>query len=112
MKTEPELKLNAYAEDISIWRISQGFHTPVSLESEPERDLMLGKLMLVVTEVSEMAEAVRHNDLTNFREELADSFIRLMDIGRTLRIDMEGDIAAKMAVNKQRPFKHGKLCSL
>lgn len=73
---------------------------------------MLGKLMLVVTEVSEAAEAVRHDDVGNFKEELADAFIRLMDITSSCGYDIESEIRSKMAVNEQRPYKHAKKCSL
>lgn len=73
---------------------------------------MLGKLMLAVTELSEAAEAVRHNDVPNFREELADTFIRLMDITAACGIDIEHEIESKMDKNWERPIKHGKLCSL
>ena len=77
-----------------------------------ERDMMLGKLMLVSTEVAEAAEAVRHGDNKNFNEEIADAFIRLMDITAAMGIDIETEIFQKMEKNWQRPIKHGKLCSL
>jgi NTP pyrophosphatase (non-canonical NTP hydrolase) len=107
-----ELKINGYAKEVEKWRTGHGFITPAHINSEGARDLMLGKLMLVVTEVSEAAEAVRHNDLPNFVEEIADSFIRLMDISAAMDIDIEAAIIEKMAANRLRPIKHGKHCSL
>lgn len=106
------IKLNEFAAEIGEWRRGHGFHTPTSLDTEPQRDLMLGKLMLVNTELAEAAEAVRHFDSANFEEELADAFIRLMDITDSTGIDIERVIIDKMEKNKLRPFKHGKLCSL
>lgn len=103
---------NALAEQIVIWRCGHGFHTPADLTSEPARDLMLGKLMLVCSEVAEAAEAVRKNDVVNFREEIADAIIRLLDIGGTTHMDIDAELAAKMEKNNQRPHKHGKMCSL
>lgn len=110
MKTK--LKINEYAKSIMDWRINWGFCTPSNLDTQINRDLMLGKLMLVTTEVSEAAEAVRHKDQPNFEEELADTFIRLMDITAACGIDIESVIIRKMATNHTRPIKHGKHCSL
>jgi len=67
-------------------------------------------LMLVVTELAEAMEGYRHEDHDNFREELADAFIRLFDLCGGLNIDIEEEISKKAAVNKNRPYKHGKIC--
>lgn len=104
--------MNLLAKSISAWREDKGFFTPSSLDTEQERNTMLGKLMLVVSEVSEMAEAVRYNDIENFTEECADVIIRILDITGTMNIDIEKAINEKMEINKIRPVKHGKKCSL
>ena len=96
-------------KEIVNWRISKGFVTP-SFHSD--KDLLLGKLMLVVTEIAEMAEAVRKNDLDNFKEEIADTYIRLFDIAGTSKIDVEKEIRKKMKINKMRPHLHGKVTNL
>lgn len=67
-------------------------------------------LMLIVTELAEAMEGYRHQDQDNFKEELADAFIRLLDLCGGLNIDIEGEIAKKSAKNKNRPYKHGKVC--
>ena len=107
-----QLKINDFAKEIMSWRKGHGFYTPNELLSVEGKDYMLGKLMLVVTEVAEAAEAVRHGDASNFREELADTFIRLMDITAAMNINIEDEIIKKMAVNEKRPIKHGKLTTL
>lgn len=94
--------LAVWAGEIRDYRISKGFTT--SWEN------MLVKLMLVVTEVSEAAEAYRDDDHAHFREEIADTMIRLLDICGTLNIDIETEIEKKMAINRKRPYKHGKKC--
>jgi NTP pyrophosphatase (non-canonical NTP hydrolase) len=71
-------------------------------------DALLGKLMLVATEVAEMAEAVRHEDEANFKEEMADTFIRLLDMCGTMGIDIKQEIKKKMEINESRPIRHGK----
>ena len=66
--------------------------------------------MLIVTELAEAMEAHRHQDQANFKEELADTFIRLLDLCGGLKIDIEDEIHQKCIKNKQRPYKHGKVC--
>jgi NTP pyrophosphatase (non-canonical NTP hydrolase) len=67
-------------------------------------------LMLVVTELAEAMEAHRKQDDENFKEELADTFIRLFDLCGGMGIDIEGEILKKCEKNKLRPYKHGKIC--
>ena len=67
-------------------------------------------LMLIVTELAEAMEGYRKQDHDNFREELADTFIRLFDLCGGLKIDIQSEIVKKCAKNKERPYKHGKIC--
>jgi NTP pyrophosphatase (non-canonical NTP hydrolase) len=100
--------LNKLSAQIMLWRSIKGFHTPKDLS---DLDAMLAKLMLVVTELSEASEAVRHKDELNFKEEIADTFIRLLDIAGSYRgFDLETEIQNKMLVNEGRPQLHGKEC--
>lgn len=84
--------------------------------------------MLVVTEIAEAVEAIRSEQCerkqlknvhyvpygklelnTHIREEIADTFIRLMDICGGYQIeDIEKDIIKKIKINKKRPTKHNK----
>lgn len=96
--------LNGIAEAITEWRVEKGFETPTTIDDER----ILGKLMLVVSEVAEAAEAARDFDRDNFEEEIADTFIRLFDICGTMGIDIETAITAKMRKNEKRPRKHGR----
>jgi len=93
--------IKEWCQRIAAWRETKGFVT--------SKENMLEKLMLVVTELSEGAEAVRRGDWTNFAEEMADATIRIFDICGSIGIDLENEIAVKMGVNKQRPHLHGKL---
>lgn len=67
------------------------------------------KLMLMVSELSEALEALRKEDVSNFREELADVVIRMGDLCGGYDIDLESEIINKMDKNKDRPKLHGKL---
>lgn len=76
-----------------------------------EKERNIGEaLMLIVTELAEAMEAHRHQDNENFKEELADTFIRLLDLCGGLNIDIENEITRKSEKNKSRPYKHGKIC--
>lgn len=104
--------LNQVADDIVVWRKSKGFSTPESIEHSWHAEAMLGKLMLVVSEIGEAAEAVRDLDTEHFTEEVADAFIRLLDICGTMKIDISKAIQTKMIVNESRPNKHSRKITL
>ena len=113
--------LNHMARRISEVVRSKGFET--TWRNVPE------KLMLVVTELAEAMEWYRNfsgddllelgrnpeelasergNDsLVQFRFEIADAVIRLLNLSASLGIDIEAAIAAKMERNEKRPFRHG-----
>ena len=98
--------LNHVARNIAAWRESKGFSSPRSFE---ETDQVIVKLALVMTEVAEAIEAARTGDFENFQEELADAIIRILDVGGTMRLDLETAIEKKMRTNEGRPHMHGKL---
>jgi NTP pyrophosphatase (non-canonical NTP hydrolase) len=76
-----------------------------------EKERNIGEaLMLIVTELAEAMEGYRKQDHENFKEELADAFIRLLDLCGGLKIDIEDEICRKSMKNKNRPYKHGKIC--
>lgn len=105
------------AAEIKEIREEHGFYTPSGIGNKEmwsvtEGDVMLGKLMLIVTEISEAAEAVRKVDYRNFAEELADATIRILDIAATTGIDLEAEIRTKMRINRDRPKGHGKKTNL
>lgn len=104
------LTIKSWCREITDWREGQGFTTPPDLEGE-NADWMLGKLMLVTSEIAEAAEACRDRDYENFKEELADAVIRIFDIAGTMKFDLELEIAAKMEVNRLRPRQHGRAIS-
>ena len=105
-------EINNLAKNISYWRSKKEFYTPTSLNTMSERHDVLGKLMLVVTEVAEAAESVRDGDIEHFREEIADVFIRLLDISGTMNLNIAGAIRDKMVKNEERPPKHGRKVEL
>ena len=91
--------LLTWSNEIKDWRETKGFET--------SKENMLGKLMLVVSELAEAAEDVRHEKWEHFGEEIADTFIRLLDICGSLDINIEKEIERKMKINWDRPILHG-----
>jgi len=133
------LSLNRLAANISNWRVSKGFRTDwlnfpekamltiteLSEAMEAYRHLPL-EVLEALQDVSEenkgnISQKTKRNIpdiltdaqreiLFNFEEELADTFIRLLDITGSYGIDIAGAIADKMNKNERRPLKHGKEC--
>ena len=76
------------------------------------------KIALIMSEMGEALEAMRKGDYTadgygvgkkdSFADELTDAVIRILDLSGELSIDLDAQIAFKMAFNAQREAKHGK----
>jgi NTP pyrophosphatase (non-canonical NTP hydrolase) len=52
--------------------------------------------------------AFRVNVKDTFQDEIADTFLRLMDLCGEYQIDIERHIKLKAEYNETRPYKHGK----
>lgn len=66
------------------------------------------KIGLIMTELGEAIEAHRNEDQENLYEEMADIFIRLLDLAGAIGMDVESEIQKKMQTNLGRPPKHDK----
>ena len=82
-----------------------------------QRDRNDGELIcLMHSELSEALEADRKNitsddkipDFTGVEAELADTIIRIFDFAGFHQLRLAEALVAKMHVNLERPFKHGK----
>lgn len=79
-------------------------------------DSIPSKLALIHSEVSEALEADRNNilsddkvpEFTGLEAELADVLVRVFDLAGRHRLRLGEALIAKMHVNLERPFKHGK----
>lgn len=73
--------LTEWSKEIHSWAIGKGFYQHDSSGNEVHVSGNFASLMmLVLTEVSEMTEALNDEDIYSFREEVADTLIRLLDI--------------------------------
>ena len=94
---------------IGDWREEKGFETSWGNIKE--------KLLLIHSEVSEANEELRNDVFSpyfiggndEFKAEMADIAIRLLDICDATNIDLAYEIAKKMEKNEGRPRKHGKV---
>jgi NTP pyrophosphatase (non-canonical NTP hydrolase) len=98
---------------IGGWNVVQGFWD--DYRGTPNE--ILAKHMLIVTEIAEASEGVRKNTMdehcpqfTSEEVELADAFIRIMDLAGVRKLRLGGAIKAKLRYNLTRPRKHGKAC--
>jgi NTP pyrophosphatase (non-canonical NTP hydrolase) len=83
-------------------------------ELKVHNELLTARIGLVISELGEAMDALRENKhgynmKDTFEDELADTFLRLMDIVGGLDIDIERQLLWKSEFNKNRGLKHGKL---
>jgi len=64
-------------------------------------------LMLIVSECAEALEGFRNGDWDNFKEEIADIQIRVLDLAGGLEIDLDEEVAKKLEKNRERGHRHG-----
>ena len=76
------------------------------------RDFKLAQLAKITSEIGEAVEALQKDKPDDFREEIADIFIRTLDLAGDAfgPVDFAQAVLAKMEKNKKRPYKHGKCC--
>lgn len=85
---------------VTDWAISKGFDWTID-----DVDTML---LRIHSEVSEASEAIRDENTESFAEELADIFIRLVNLCEVWNIDLEKEVVKKHNRNLDRPNLHGR----
>ena len=77
----------------------------------------LASIARIGSELGELVDALRNGNpesekipgFTHGEEEMADAVIRILDFCGYYGYDIQGAVDAKMAYNKTRPYKHGKV---
>ena len=81
------------------------------LAQENEMNFVLAQLVKISSEIGEAVGAIQKvKSGEEYAEELADVFIRLMDLAEFQGIRMADAIDKKMQKNAGRPYLHGKRC--
>ena len=102
------------------WNMPQWIQGDVRRDPDAYAELIVSKLALVHSEISEAVEAVRDGNYDTYKDmtylppkpdglpiELADAIIRILDLAGWLGIDMEDAIRTKQEYNKTRAYRHG-----
>ena len=103
--------INSFAEVVHQNNVDHGLW-----EDGYEKKNKSEMLMLMVTELAEACEALRHGNPPDDKVpeyagdavELADCVIIILDYCAAFGIDIGGAIKAKHEYNIKRPYKHGK----
>ena len=87
-------------------------HDQPALAAIAKRDFVLAQLAKVASEVGEAVQAIQRHDINSaeLETELADIVIRVADLAGFLDVNLGRAVHRKMAVNRSRPRKHGKIC--
>jgi len=104
--------LNKLAKDVHQTAKIKGFYEPeIDERCEQCPHFHASKLMLMVSEIAEALEVIRHPESAteSLDIELADAIIRIADYAGFAGIDLDSAIASKSSYNKTRPDKHGKV---
>ena len=102
--------INALSRKVFEAAHEKGFwDTYDKVPEDVKPQIVAAKLMLCVTELSEACEDLRVGNTEHFKEEIADTIIRLADICGGLGIDIDAEIDKKSKKNADRPKLHGKL---
>jgi len=71
-------------------------------------ELLSGKHLLELT-INELQKSTYESSVKGtVEEEIADAIIRLLDLAGVYNINLDWHVAAKMAYNEKREYKHGK----
>lgn len=88
----------------------------LALHDQPEKHALgqqlmtLAQLSKIGSEVGEAVRAIQHGEYYQLHEELADIIIRTLDLAAFLDCRIGDCVVLKMEKNKERPYKHGKVC--
>ncbi len=108
------MTMQSMGEDIHKTAVEKGFWNDKA--GEDRANQILAKMMLIDTEVSELADAyVKDRGSEEILKECADVLIRLLDLVQAMKEygiivhDLDAVLSEKINFNKTRPPKHNRL---
>lgn len=100
-----------YAEYYDLMATLERAGADMRLMEAAERDFTLAQIAKIASECGEAVHAIQHGEQPEcIVEELADVVIRIFDLCGRMDADVGRSLTGKMARNRCRPYKHGKLC--
>lgn len=101
--------------DEQIEKLYENYGVPAELVDAIKQARTAQKLMLIVGELGEAIEALRHDNppdnhipkFSGMEAELADAVIRIQNLAENNRYRLADAIVAKAAYNSNRPYRHG-----
>ncbi len=103
---DPDWNVDQWSKAIHNWAREKGFYTPNGTFHVSGSHA--AQIMLIVTELAEAVEEDRKGNPREFREELVDALIRLLDMMGFLKMDIGILLRQVMSANELRATKHGK----
>lgn len=93
-----------------LWQTAEdhGFHDAQRVKGKDWIQAVI-KLALIGTEVSEAIQELRKDNKEAFEEELADIFIRLLDLAEECNVHLSALVLDKNKKNQNRPKLHDRL---
>jgi NTP pyrophosphatase (non-canonical NTP hydrolase) len=98
--------LDMLAKEIRSINAANGWNV-IQVSEWSKEYKVLALLALIHSEVSEAVEAVRHDDIENFLEEMADVLIRVLDCVGGFGSGFDKIVADKLEKNRNRGYRHG-----
>lgn len=100
--------LNALRDAVHNTAREKGWYDPVDGVGTDHPWFLPMKAAMVHSETSEFVEADRKHEGPERRaEEVVDGIFRYLDLAGFLGIDLEAEVARKLAANQERPRMHG-----
>jgi NTP pyrophosphatase (non-canonical NTP hydrolase) len=94
------VSMKEWQKKITKYAIDHGFDwTPEDIDT---------MLLRIHSEVSEASEAARDENMKELAEEMADIFIRLVNVCEVMEIDLEEEVKKKHDKNLLRKRLHGR----
>lgn len=90
-----------------LWDFRESYAWLDELDEMTEEDKKDYCVDVIAGEVDELSQAVCEDE-EHFAEELADVIIMALSVAGYLGIDIDKAVREKMAINKEREWRHGK----
>ncbi len=103
--------LNLLAKECLEIARKNGFSPHKQIENLEDHKWYLATAITGIhSEASEMYEALRENSIDRMAKEGIDVLIRTIEFLSSLKgVDIDKEIRIKIEINKNRPFRHGKI---